>query len=386
MGNHLKISTVYARFYKSLNFDYVSKSVPGSSVAEWDLVQNKRSYPHVHVPLEPSITTIVGSNESGKTQVIDAIRFALTGEGIARRDFCRYSEFFAVDAPVLYPEFGIEVVGKDPTTVAAVNQLLGLEDETLLTTLDGVRIFRRAIAGNEQGGLVFWTALGGAIKSRSFESLNGWADLLPEVWEIDADVALPDSVPIDWLLDQKAENALSRHERLEVVNSMLGIQNLLLTEISIKQNAARIASTLSKPKRASAEARTQLSVAADLLFRVAEIDRSNIEELRQAIEDGAEGYVATIVDSINDQIDRKLAPNRWWTQDSEFRVLISPRDHDLVLTIRDRTGKDYTFDERSRGLKYFLSYLVQFLAGRPPAGSRQKVLLMDEPDAYLSGQ
>lgn len=382
----MKISSVYARFYKSLNFDYVAKAAASGGGAEWDGVPDGRTFPYVRVPLEPDITTIVGSNESGKTQVIDAIRFAITGSGIKRRDFCRYSEFFAVDAPVSFPEFGIALGGADPEAVNIANELLELEGEACLETLDDVRLFRRPADQNEGMGAVHWPAKAGGSSSKHFQNLGSWGELLPQVWEIDASVALPDSVPIDWLLDPRAETALSRQERLELFNSVLSMQSLLATEESVKQHASSIVNAMAWPKRVSTEVRAQLSVAADLLFRVAGVDRSNIRELRQAIEDGEEGYVATIVDSINEQIDRELAPNRWWTQDSEFKVLVSPRDHDLVLTIRDRTGKDYTFDERSRGLKYFLSYLVQFLAGRPRAGSQSKILLMDEPDAYLSGQ
>ena len=57
----------------------------------------------------------------------------------------------------------------------------------------------------------------------------------------------------------------------------------------------------------------------------------------------------------------------------------------LVFTVRDRTGSSYSFGERSGGLKYFLSYLVQSLAHMKHR-TGPEVLLMDEPDAYLSNQ
>jgi hypothetical protein len=380
----MKIATLYARFYKSLNFDYVSKDGE-SPIPDWDTVPDGRPFPHVQVSLQPDITTVVGSNESGKTQVIDAIRLAITGEGIARRDFCRYSEFFAVDAPVSFPEFGVGLAGDDAGAVSLVNGLLELEGEERIDTLDGVRLFRRAVDGSTDGGVVYWGS-GSEASSKRFDSLDGWSPLLPEVWEIDANIALPDSVPIDWLLDPRPDNAMSRSVRIETINSLLDLRPLLVSEESVKQNASQIAAAVSRKKKVDAESLGQLSVATDLIFSVAGVDRSNIVELREAIADGEEGYVATIIDSINERIDRQLAPSSWWTQDSEFRVLVSARDHDLVLTIRDRTGKDYTFDERSRGLKYFLSYLVQFMAERPRSGASAKILLMDEPDAFLSGQ
>src|SRR5690606_9073236 len=75
----------------------------------------------------------------------------------------------------------------------------------------------------------------------------------------------------------------------------------------------------------------------------------------------------------------------WWVQDREFRLLVSPRDYDLAFTIRDRTEKEYAFGERSSGLRYFLSYYIQYLA-HDPKGDGREILLMDEPDAYLSNQ
>ena len=58
---------------------------------------------------------------------------------------------------------------------------------------------------------------------------------------------------------------------------------------------------------------------------------------------------------------------------------------DLTFTNQDRTGSSFSFSERSDGLRYFLSYLIQFLTH---LRNRQdfEMLLMDEPDAYLSNQ
>jgi energy-coupling factor transporter ATP-binding protein EcfA2 len=86
---------------------------------------------------------------------------------------------------------------------------------------------------------------------------------------------------------------------------------------------------------------------------------------------------------MNRSLARHLNFNRWWGQDREFELRLSPRERELVFTIRDRTGTDYSFRERSRGLMYFLSYFVQLRAHRQTS-ERPEVLLMDEPDAYLS--
>lgn len=93
-----------------------------------------------------------------------------------------------------------------------------------------------------------------------------------------------------------------------------------------------------------------------------------------------------MIQKINDSLAKHLNFPRWWAQDREFRLLVSRSEYDLVFTIRDRTGTDYSFAERSSGLKFFLSYHVQLLAHEAPENGQPEVLLMDEPDTYLSSQ
>ena len=130
----------------------------------------------------------------------------------------------------------------------------------------------------------------------------------------------------------------------------------------------------------------QYELARSLLFRVAKIDATAFEELADAIADEREGYVNGVVQKINAALARHLNFPRWWAQDREFRLMVWPREHELVFTIRDRTGTDYSFAERSNGLRFFLSYHVQLLAHQPPETGKSEILLMDEPDAYLSSQ
>jgi hypothetical protein len=56
----------------------------------------------------------------------------------------------------------------------------------------------------------------------------------------------------------------------------------------------------------------------------------------------------------------------------------------FYFEITDRTDVKYTFDERSSGLKYFLSYYIQALALERTNPDRGSIILMDEPDGFLS--
>jgi hypothetical protein len=133
---------------------------------------------------------------------------------------------------------------------------------------------------------------------------------------------------------------------------------------------------------ADLQASKEQQLGVDLLTKIARIKESSFTELRNAIAEEREGLVNGLIQEMNNSIARHLNVSRWLSQDPEFQLRVSPREHELVFTIRDRTGTDYSFTERSRGLRYFLSYYVQLRShDRPASGS--EVLLMDEPDAYL---
>ena len=102
----MHLQEIYARFYRSLNYDYLRASHDEYDPSPWDSTPSGADYPFVRLRLEPDITTVVGGNESGKSQVLRAITAALTGTGYDRSDFCRYSAFFGADARIVEPEFG----------------------------------------------------------------------------------------------------------------------------------------------------------------------------------------------------------------------------------------------------------------------------------------
>ena len=92
----MRIKTLYIRFYKSFNFDYLRKVHPEAKFDTWDMIDGA-PYPFVRIALDSTVTTVVGANESGKSHLLTAIEKGLTGENIEREDFCRYSQFFTVE-------------------------------------------------------------------------------------------------------------------------------------------------------------------------------------------------------------------------------------------------------------------------------------------------
>ncbi|MGV9503053.1 ATP-dependent nuclease [Streptomyces sp. NPDC003642] len=372
------ISAVYIRFFRSFNYDYLRKASEGFVPQPWDVLDDGKKYPFVKVPLEAGVTTVVGANESGKSQMLAAIQRALSGRNIERGDFCRYSQFFAVNKAMAYPDFGLQFTGLEPADREALSQAC---ETAVADQCETFLMFR--INGQEPvvylRGEDDWSA-------HSVEHTDALESLLPSWFEIDAHTALPHSVPVAHLAGRGTTlRTRPRSIRQSILRTVLDNADSFSSPEQLTAVAPSLVSAFSSVNEPDEEHDKQLALAEQLLLKVAKIDRTAFQELLTAVEGGKEGFANGIVEKMNQQLAQSLNFPRWWTQDNQFQLQMTLRDQDLVFTIKDRTGTQYSANERSSGLKYFLSYFIQYLAHEPPAPGQREVLLMDEPDAYLSG-
>ena len=376
---------VYVRFYRAFNFDYLRKRHPASKPDPWDVMGDDTYYPYVRIDIDPELTAVLGANESGKSQLLEAIECALGRKATEPADFCRYSTFFTVAEAMRIPHFGLHF---EHVMSEQAEQLATLIDSADVGRIDSFRLFR-TVAGK--------ATLYIDNKPHEVTDLPTLSNLLPSVFRIDPSRAIPNSVPISFLVGggskAGADPGPTRANRWKVVSPLVSRATELLAHLNHPQNFATIIETVIKDATLpnglgalDAEAhRNQLDLAFDLLVTVGGIHISAFQELEKALRNDDEGLANGIVASMNDQLERSLNLAKWWSQDQRFRLAITVRDFDIVFTILDRTGSEYSFAERSDGLKYFLSYLVQFLA-HVQDRTGPEILLMDEPDAYLSNQ
>lgn len=375
----MRLDSVYARFFRSLNFDYIRQSAPGYAADPWDGTPNAADYPFVRLRLEADITTIVGANESGKSQVLDAIEAALTGEGFDRSDFCRYSPFFAVDKDLIRPEFGVVFAEITAADLKLITELCdGLEKPV---RADRVAVFRmnstpqRRLYLRNNGE---WSPPALIRKPTILDELG-----LPAVYRIESDTALPDSVPLQFLATGKPTAGIGRALVRGVWDMFTSNPGWFESDTSVGSAAADIAAAFKDKRELDEHELARFALAEDLLITVAGLQRDLFVELQGAVRT-KNGYANSIVDTINAELARSLNFPSWWSQDSQFELFVSLFEYDLVFMIRDRTGRSYGFDERSDGLKYFLSYYVRYRAHADRADGRPEILLMDEPDKFLS--
>ena len=361
----MKLERIDVRFYKSFNFDYELNSKDereDRQPPEWEVTDGKW-HPFVRVPLDPEITAIVGANESGKSQLLSAVEAALVGEPIRREDFCRYSDLYSVrTGEIRLPEFGAWFLIEEADKVEAVPQL------------KRARRFGLYRPGGAEPFLIVddkRVTLG----STELETLES---LLPSFHKLETDLAIPDSVSIARLAGRKVQ-PFGRGIRSSLLSTLFGADR---TEAGLGRALLPMISDAAKTEDA-ARVDAEFELARKLLVDAARIDTSAFDELLDALAAGREGQVEGLVGKMNAAIKENLNIQRWWTQDKDFDLLVEAREHELAFTIRDRTASTYSFKERSQGLRFFLSYFVQLTAHRV-RNAKPDILLLDEPDAYLS--
>ncbi len=384
----MRLVSVHARFFRSLNFDFVRRSSPGYVPDLWDETPSGVNYPFVELALDPRITTVVGANEAGKSQVLQAIKFGLTGEGLVPKDFCRYSPLFLTDKVIELPEFGLmfdrisddDFRRLDDVTGGALTSRTE-EDAVAPARPERVALFRMNGAPKER----LYALIGGSWR---LVPLKKAADLgkleLPRFFEIDAKTPLPDAVPIEYLATGVLATSFGRDSFRARWDEILDNPGWFKTPETIASASTRLMTLLSGGGNVDSNLNAKYKLAESLLIQVAGLKRQLFAQLSSAIRDGNAGYAKSIVDTINSELSRSLNFRHWWKQDVHFELFVEYQEYDLTFMIRDRTGRTYSFDERSGGLKYFLSYFVQYLSHTPPEDRRPEILLMDEPDAYLS--
>lgn len=375
----MRLESIYARFFRSLNYDYIRQSSPDYTPDPWDETPRGSAYPFVRVRLESDITTIVGGNESGKTQVLDAIAAALTGEDYDRSDFCRYSPFFSVDKTLVKPEFGAMFCDLTSDDLEVVESIC--EDADDLNDVDRIAVFRM----NATPQLRLYVRRGGEwLPPTRVKKPTMLQDLrIPAIYRIDAGTPLPDSVPLEYLATGKASPSVGRHLMRGIWDAFSSHPQWFESDATVGSAAKEIAAAFNDQRHGDNEEHAKFRLAEELLITVAGLQREVFVELQNAVRT-KNGYAKSIVDTINKELAKALNFPSWWSQDSHFELFVSLYEYDLIFMIQDRTGRSYGFDERSSGLKYFLSYFVQYRAHPDRLDGLPEILLMDEPDTFLS--
>src|SRR5579862_3576703 len=300
------LKTVFVRFYKSFNFDYLRKFHSSSRSLPWEMIDKTIWYPHVRIPIDPRITTVVGANESGKSHLLAAIEKGITGVGIEREDFCRYSEFYSVQrGKWKWPDFGFEWADLLDADRELVQSVSGAPAKSL----DRFLLFR-----TDREALSVYIPSGDAyvaydVKPDRAQDLMA---ALPRLFRIDSHVALPESVPTRYLASPDHEAATNRFDAMErqqrfqfldKVSGVLGHSDWFGTPQTVQQQSVAIASAMStlfstsgtESANGNGQGIPEVELARKLIYQVAGIDRTAIDDLHRALRDGKDGHANGLI-------------------------------------------------------------------------------------------
>ena len=366
----MRLSAVLVRFYRSFNYDFERKWRATTGAEQWE-DKSEGWFPFVEILIDPEITAVIGSNEAGKTQMLNAAESAVTGEGISPADFCRYSHFYSVQrGEERAPEFGAQWTPETNSDLELVKRHIPSFGEG-----DSFLVIR---PGLEPAFVVFRGA-------RIAVDVDALSAELPKIFKLKTDLRMPDTMSILALAGTPRKKLGQRRRRRELMA-------LVEADDGVSPDKAATGfpplwQRWAGEEVSESELRRQdeFELGRKLLIDIAKISPSSFQRLQTAIDEEHEGEIEGIIGAMNTAIDEHLNFRRWWTQDSNFDIQVKAREQELALVIRDRTKSSYSFAERSQGLQYFLSYFVQLEAHKPEAG-RDEIMLLDEADAFLSSR
>ncbi len=204
----MKVAAVYVRFYRAFNFNFIRKNKDNAVPNHWDNYDGM-FFPYVKIPLDDEVTSVVGANESGKSQLLYAIECALGAEVAGPDAFCRYSQFFTVDDKLKSPHFGLELLLDEP------------ERSSLSAALEAAVPRRVFVFRQEPGQVRLYLGPDEDPIDRPSDDPAITA-LLPKSFRIHPKKPLPNTVPLDFLV-RHADNSgtegdvVSRKARVTVM-------------------------------------------------------------------------------------------------------------------------------------------------------------------------
>lgn len=391
------ISRLLVRWYRSCNtrFEPVGGK-PHSRIRPWENYEGE-FFPFVEIPLDRRITTIVGANESGKSHLLSALGKVFTGHGngeqekqaYSKQDICRYCAFEELERNV-WPCLAVEVTFADEDEFKAFLSKAKITAPVQPTGTQSSSTFLTFIIDGARSDDKYVAVYGAADAHLGDISKAAWTTLgenhFPAYKYIDARLELSNEVHVSQLL------AMYKKASPSPAYDPLVLQTLADTLVGLapvegqpvkKEAVTAYNDAVSKLKESILGPSSSAVLEMKLFHDVLEVPEAVLAELA-SLGASDRGYVERRISEINHRLNERLDITHFWQQDDAFRLEVVFKSGFFYFEITDRTGAKYTFNERSSGLRFFLSYYIQAKAIEKANEERGSFVVMDEPDGFLS--
>lgn len=388
-------SKVFLRWYKSFNTRYHGYVEEHTKQRPWEL-RGAEFFPFVEVPLERRISTIVGANESGKSHLLSTLEKLFNSRSSTDNGFedydiqhlCRYCALDALSKEV-WPNIGVQLSFADADDYLKCRAALGAPTTAAPAGITDFRLAAFIDGGRKETGF-------GSVYDHADNLLcnfgeDAWRDFasleqLPTVHFINSKLALSNEVHVQQLLDmyvgQAPSSAYDPLALQELAASLLSLQ-LQKGKVIEDSEIAEISKVRTNLAGRTMGPKDSAKLETLLFHDILDIEQPTLERIKSL---GAtnRGFVERLLEEVNHRLIETLDLSSFWQQDEEFTLQLEYKGGFFYFLITDKTGAKYTFNERSSGLRYFLSYYIQLKAFRRQAARRGAIILMDEPDSFLS--
>lgn len=397
----MKVAKVFLRWYKSFNisYAYTEDRRAGVQLRPWNRIgresDNEDIFPFIEIPLGDDITTIVGANESGKSHLLSAISKVLTGHGIpeargrtgtySRTDLCHYTSprsKNAEDWPHVGLQFG-SITHEELKKIGDAIDNSGIGDKA---PPDNYRITLILAPNKTETKAHLYLDSNSALPLNDAK-LQAVRKCLPRVEFIKSELAISDQVPIAALAAAYGGGTATNVFDYNAAQKLAQFIHSLTLAGENPQVPPDFGKQLAQWKTTLAGARLNDRDKAELealLFK--DVMGITAETLRFVADLPLDDrtHADSLTAKWNREIDELLNLSHYWQQDDSFALRVNFKQGILYFEITDKTGATYTFRERSSGLRYFLSYYIQAKALELTSRGRNAIVLMDEPDSFLS--
>ena len=395
----MKLTKILLRWYKSFHLNYRGFGDRGETTPyrPWNKLSPpyapQDEFPFIEIPVEFDITTIVGANESGKSHLLNAIKKVISGRGLIREepfertDLCHYAGVRTRNVEA-WPNIGLQFALESDDEFKRLNTAVG---DTITAAKDLPKTFTLILAPDhdEKKPAHLFVEPSEKAVLLTVDQLKAVRALLPRVEFIDSGAELPGEIPLTKLLGAYGDETLAavslpnRH----AVEAAVGLIQNLQTPIAQQpvppdfvQRFDQIRQSLTRTSDRQAPVN---SLEMHLFKEILEIKQETLRYIYDLTVDNR-GYIEGQISKWNDEIQDRLNLSHFWSQDEQFTLSVNYKDGIIYFEIRDKTDSIYTFNERSSGLRFFLSYYIQAKAMERSSRNKNAIILMDEPDSALS--